>query len=543
MHDRPTLPPEHGLAPAAGPAELGRPGDPGDPGAPRPSLGLDDPRALQILSTEHWSLLATRSLIWTESFARAGLFLSLLSASVVALSLIGTESDDFLTFALILLPVTLFTGIATFFRLDDANREEALWVAAMNRIRHAYVTIVPAVAERLIAGFTDDAMGIGRSYGLTGDVRYTIFHFFVTMPGMIAVVDAVIAAVIAGAALSKLGYGGMGVGAAAVLVGVVTAVLLGLRSQRTFNRYITSYRSRYPEPPPGVAMTEPDAFKRCDPQDAAEDLAGEPLARGVVGHDRVGHDGPDPERLDRRSERRVDRVEDERVDQPGISAGHPERPWLVAERGEHPVGRSLERLAADDPADRDDPGAAPAGARSSVMPGTARIGPIDTIGFDGATTIDVGRLDRGRDLGSRVGGLDPDERDLADVGRLAEADEVVLEVEPAVVGPDRVRTGSSVIGRIVARDARALAGGRAGPRSGGRRAGAGRSGRCGSRGRGRRAGTSPPRRTAPAHPSRPSCRRRDPSRLRVHRARRGCRGRCRGRGRRGGRGAPCRRRC
>ena len=50
-----------------------------------------------------------------------------------------------LTFALILLPVTLFIGIATFFRLDDANREEALWMGAMNRIRHAYVTMVPAV--------------------------------------------------------------------------------------------------------------------------------------------------------------------------------------------------------------------------------------------------------------------------------------------------------------------------------------------------------------------------------------------------------------
>jgi hypothetical protein len=229
--------------------------------ATTPGTGLDDPRALQILSTEHWSLLATRSLIWNESFARAGLFLSLLSASVVALSLIGTESPDFLNFALILLPVTLFAGVATFFRLDDANREEALWMAAMNRIRHAYVTIVPAVAERLVAGYTDDPMGIGRSYGLGGDVRYTIFHFFVTMPGMIAVVDAVIAAVIAGAGLSRLGFQGMGVGASAVLVGIATAVVLGLRSQRAFNGFVTRYRPRYGEPPPGTADQSGEAFK------------------------------------------------------------------------------------------------------------------------------------------------------------------------------------------------------------------------------------------------------------------------------------------
>jgi hypothetical protein len=31
---------------------------------------------VQILSTEHWSLLATRSQTWNESFARAQMFLS-----------------------------------------------------------------------------------------------------------------------------------------------------------------------------------------------------------------------------------------------------------------------------------------------------------------------------------------------------------------------------------------------------------------------------------------------------------------------------------
>lgn len=259
MNERPTLPPEHGFAPPAPTPERAGASIP-EPGV-RPDLGLDDPRAMQILSTEHWSLLAGRSLIWNESFARAGLFLSLLSASVVALSLIGTDSPDFLNFAMILLPVTLFAGIATFFRLDDANREDALWMMAMNRIRHAYVTMVPAVAERLVSGYTDDPMGVGRSFGLGGDVRYTILHFFVTMPGMIAVVDAVLAAVIAGAALSRLGFMGMGVGAAAVLVGIATAVLLGLRSQRAFNGYISRYRPRFAEPPPGVSPTEGDYFK------------------------------------------------------------------------------------------------------------------------------------------------------------------------------------------------------------------------------------------------------------------------------------------
>ena len=44
---------------------------------------------MQIMSTEHWSLLATRSLAWNETFMRAGMFLSTLSFAVVALATVG----------------------------------------------------------------------------------------------------------------------------------------------------------------------------------------------------------------------------------------------------------------------------------------------------------------------------------------------------------------------------------------------------------------------------------------------------------------------
>jgi hypothetical protein len=44
---------------------------------------------LQILSTEHWSLLASRSLAWNESFSRGGMFLATLSGAIVALALVA----------------------------------------------------------------------------------------------------------------------------------------------------------------------------------------------------------------------------------------------------------------------------------------------------------------------------------------------------------------------------------------------------------------------------------------------------------------------
>ena len=67
---------------------------------------------LQILSTEHWSLLASRSLAWNESFSRAGMFLTTLSGAIVALGLVGGATgfgEAFTLFALVILPVVLLT--------------------------------------------------------------------------------------------------------------------------------------------------------------------------------------------------------------------------------------------------------------------------------------------------------------------------------------------------------------------------------------------------------------------------------------------------
>ena len=57
--------------------------------APEPVVSLDDPRVVQILATEHWSLLASRSLAYNEAFTRGGMFLAFLSTSFVALALLA----------------------------------------------------------------------------------------------------------------------------------------------------------------------------------------------------------------------------------------------------------------------------------------------------------------------------------------------------------------------------------------------------------------------------------------------------------------------
>ena len=99
---------------------------------------IDDPRALQILSTEHWSLLAGRSLAYNEAFSRAGMFLTFLSATLIVIGfLIGSQglSPGVVPVAAVLLLADLYIGAATVGRLIDANGEELHAVRGMNRIR------------------------------------------------------------------------------------------------------------------------------------------------------------------------------------------------------------------------------------------------------------------------------------------------------------------------------------------------------------------------------------------------------------------------
>src|ERR1700693_629658 len=101
-----------------------------------PPSGRDPATAskLQILATEHWSLLATRSLTYTESLGRVNMFLAVLSGAVIALALVA-QADRFgamfISIAIFMLSVVLFVGVATIGRLMMLNRDDYRWVVGM----------------------------------------------------------------------------------------------------------------------------------------------------------------------------------------------------------------------------------------------------------------------------------------------------------------------------------------------------------------------------------------------------------------------------
>lgn len=204
---------------------------------------------MQILATEHWSLLASRNLAWNESFTRTGMFLSTLSFAVVALALVGQATgfgEDFRLFALVVLPVVLFVGIATSLRLDNANYHDIICVAGMNRIRANYVEMAPQLERVFVMGVTDDVRGIeltvgnAPSHGWLADV-------IAATPSLLAVLNSMLVGSILALLLLQMGVDTVPAIGAGIGAFVVTFVLQALQWRRQFNELVSSYTPVYPD--------------------------------------------------------------------------------------------------------------------------------------------------------------------------------------------------------------------------------------------------------------------------------------------------------
>ncbi len=203
---------------------------------------------VQILATEHWSLLATRSQTWNESFARAQMFLSVLAASVIALALVAQASAfgrGFTAFALVLLPVVLFLGLTTYIRLVAVNHDETRWVLGMNRIRAAYLELAPELERWFITSHHDDAKGAAATAGW---MTFPTLFGYVTTPAAVGVVDAVVAGVITFLGTRALGLQAPLAAALGVLVAVAWDLALTAYSRRAYRRWKDLYPPVSPTP-------------------------------------------------------------------------------------------------------------------------------------------------------------------------------------------------------------------------------------------------------------------------------------------------------
>lgn len=218
------------------------------------AMPLEDPRALTILSTEHWSLLSARGLVYNEAFARAGMFLTFLSTTLVGLGLFSASSGfstTFLVIVAVVLGVDLFVGLSSMGRIASASAEDIRMLQGMNRIRHAYDRMVPGLDEYFVMSKHDDMRGVFAIYGATemGVSRVgAIAHGFTTVAGAVGVICATIAAVEAGVIAALLSASDLISIAVAVVTFAIGVGLSILTMERKIGAFTRRVDVRFPTP-------------------------------------------------------------------------------------------------------------------------------------------------------------------------------------------------------------------------------------------------------------------------------------------------------
>ena len=240
------------------PAPMG--GEPAPPGIG--DAGIGGSRAalqLQVLATEHWGLLATRSLAWNESFTRAGMFLSALSGAIVALALVAQATEfgnEFTLFALVILPVVLFIGVTTFVRMGTSNQYDAQCVIGMNRIRHAYTQIVPEVEPYLVMGTHDDQKSINLSMGMAPQRTSFLVDVIVSTPFVVCAINSVIGGVIVTLLAQLLGLDTAPAIGLAVVGVLVVFGLQAVTASRSIAAYVAAQEPKFPAPQEATEAAE-----------------------------------------------------------------------------------------------------------------------------------------------------------------------------------------------------------------------------------------------------------------------------------------------
>ena len=209
--------------------------------------GVTDAVRAQILATEHWSLLATRSMTWNEVFSRASMFITVLSAAVVALALVAQATafgPGFRLFALLVLPIVLLVGVATVIRLAEDNAEDFGLVIGMNRLRHAYLELAPELEPYFVTGRFDDAAGIMQTYG--PGVSFSLVRIIAGTPNLVAAINIVVVGVLAALIADTLGASDVIDVVVGVVAALVTAACFGVLAFRQFTGARRAHRPQFP---------------------------------------------------------------------------------------------------------------------------------------------------------------------------------------------------------------------------------------------------------------------------------------------------------
>jgi hypothetical protein len=141
-----------------------------------------------------------------------------------------------------------FLGVVTIVRLSQVNWEDARWVQGMNRIRHAYLELAPELEPYFVTSRYDDPPGIlATSIAMGGRPPWT--QAFVAVPGVVAVINSVVAGTAAGIATLALDLGTATALAIGAFFFVVSLSGFAVWAKRKIDRMSGQLHPIFPTPP------------------------------------------------------------------------------------------------------------------------------------------------------------------------------------------------------------------------------------------------------------------------------------------------------
>jgi hypothetical protein len=147
---------------------------------------------VSIMTTEHYNLQSGRSMTISESNGRSSLFVGAVSSGLIALTFVGQIAHlgtAFFVFSLIVIPTLFFMGLITFERVLQAGSADNVYARGINRIRHLYLEYAPQMQPYFILSTYDDQEGtLGQEA-----MQTSWWQVFLSMAGMIAVINSVLA--------------------------------------------------------------------------------------------------------------------------------------------------------------------------------------------------------------------------------------------------------------------------------------------------------------------------------------------------------------
>jgi hypothetical protein len=147
---------------------------------------------VSIMTTEHYNLQTGRSMTISEANGRSSLFVGAVSSGLIALTFVGQIAHlgtAFFVFSLIVIPTLFFMGLITFERVLQAGSADNVYARGINRIRHLYLEYAPQMQPYFILSTYDDQEGtLGQEA-----MQTSWWQVFLSMAGMIAVINSVLA--------------------------------------------------------------------------------------------------------------------------------------------------------------------------------------------------------------------------------------------------------------------------------------------------------------------------------------------------------------